>query len=328
MPKGNINWFAIGIIALLVYAFVPAVNTAVNGIFGAAPGAPAAAPQAVAPAVDFCADPSVTMTIGPLSKMYAPTTSVAGEFARVFVEGADKGLKADSTTLGVSWKDKVEIYYAENSSVYYAAKSAFAVPCKSTIDTKTYDGDADKLYQLDASTNLNFKFYNEDDGLLNADNTANEEIAAGDIVSISGVIRGQYEDAYSPYGGIYATMKYNSTAYDDIDFKVDTAGFSVSDAATPTVRSNAASATGFALKTVKINKGLVSNEYLDYTLTIDAHDTNEPGNQSGTSGDIIIYFDDEDWFRNTDTGVMEFGPEDNDDAIVGDAVNTATLHVS
>ena len=321
MPQKT-NWLLIVLIGVVVIAAIgPAkVWDTIMGV----EEAPGVTPGEK-PVVEFCSDPSVTMAIGPMSKMYAPTTSVATEYARVFVEGADKGLQVDSATMGVSWKDKVEIFYASNSTTYYAAKSAFNVPCKSTIDTQTYDGNAHKLYELDGSTNLNFKFFCEDDGLLNANSSAEEEIAAGDIVSISGVIRGQYEDAYSPYGGVYATIKYNSTAYDDIDFKVDTAGFSVSDATTPTVRSNAASATGYALKTVKINKGLISNEYMDFTLTIDAHDTNEP---AATTGDIVIYFDDEDWFRNTDSGLMEFGPEDNDDAIVGDAVNTATLYVS
>ena len=321
MPQKT-NWLLIVLIGVVVIAAIGPAKVW-DTIMGAeAPDIPAAPGT---PAAEFCSDPSVTMAIGPMSKMYAPTTSVATEYARVFVEGADKGLQVDSATMGVSWKDKVEIFYASNSTTYYAAKSAFNVPCKSTIDTQTYDGNAHKLYELDGSTNLNFKFFCEDDGLLNANSSAEEEIAAGDIVSISGVIRGQYEDAYSPYGGVYATIKYNSTAYDDIDFKVDTAGFSVSDATTPTVRSNAASATGYALKTVKINKGLISNEYMDFTLTIDAHDTNEPG--AGGPGDIVIHFDDEDWFRNTDSGLMEFGPEDNDDVIVGDAVNTATLYV-
>jgi len=319
------NWFVIFLGAIvfigLFFPEVPGnIKDSIMGVEVPAPGEPAPG----APTTEFCSDPSVTMTIGPMQKMYAPTTSVATEYARVFVEGADKGLKVDKATEAVSWKDKVEIYYASNSSTYYAAKSAFEVPCKSTINTQTYDGDSHKLYQLDQSTNLNFKFFCEDDGLLNSDSTT-EEIAAGDIVSISGVIRGQYEDAYSPYGGIYATIKYNSTAYDDIDFKVDTPGFSVEDATTPTVRSNAASATGFALKTYKINKGLISNEYMDFTLTIDAHDTNEP---ASAGGNVTVYFDDEDWFRNTDTGLMEFGPEDNDDTITGDAVNTAILYVS
>jgi len=318
------NWLVPILIGVVIIGIIgPAkVWDAVMGV--EAPDVPAVPGE---PTTEFCSDPSVTMTIGPMLKMYAPTTSVATEYARVFVEGADKGLKVDKATEAVSWKDKVEIYYASNSSTYYAAKSAFNVPCKSTINTQTYDGDAHKLYQLDASTNLNFKFFCEDDGLLNANASAEEEIAAGDIVSISGVIRGQYEDAYSPYGGVYATIKYNSTAYDDIDFKVDTPGFSVSDATTPTVRANAASATGYSLKTVKINKGLISNEYMDFTLTIDAHDTNEPGSEPEGSH-IVIYMDDEDWFRNTDTGLMEFGPEDNDDVIVGDAVNTLTLYVS
>jgi len=322
------NWLLIVLIGVIVLALFPEqVANFKDSIMGVKE-APTEKDEDK-PLVEFCPDPSTTLRIGPMQKMYTPGTSVSTEYARLFVGKpgknlVDQGLKVDKDTIGVSWKDKIEIFYAENSSTYYAAKTAFAVDCAPTIDTANYDGDAHKLYQLDQSTNLNFKFFCEDDGLLNAD-TQEEEIANGDIVSISGSIRGQYEDAYSPYGGVYATIKYNSTAYDEIDFKVDTAGFSVSDATTPTVRANAASATGYSLKTVKINKGLISNEYMDYTLTIDAHDTNEPAN---TTGIIRVYFDDEDWYRNTDTGVMEFAPEDNDDAIVGDAVNTATLYVS
>ena len=198
------NWLVIFLIGVVIVGIIGPANVR-DYIMGVE--APEEDKDKDKEPVEFCSDPSVTLTVGPMQKMYAPTTSVATEYARLFVEGIDEGLKVDSATKGVSWEDKVEVYYAENSSTYYAAKTAFEVPCKSTINSQKYDGDAHKLYQLDGSTNLNFKFFCEDDGLLNADSTAEEEIAAGDIVSISGVVRGQYEDAFSPYGGVYATLK-------------------------------------------------------------------------------------------------------------------------
>jgi len=333
MPQKQVNWFAIGIIALLVYAFVPAVNTAVNGIFGAAPGAPAAAPQAVAPVAEFCADPSVTMRIGPMSKMYAPGTSVSGEFARLFVGGVDQGLKADSTTFGVSWKDDVNIYYAENSSTYYAAKTSFKVPCRSTIDSATFDSDSHKLYQTDASTNLNLKIFNEDDGLLNngtgGSNADTEALTAGDTVTLDASIQGNYQDAFSPYGAVYVTVKSNSSLYDDIQLTATTAGYSFSDASTPQFRATSSSATGFNLKTFKLNKGLISNQKVDFTVYIDVDDTNEPATENGGGEDITFYFDDEDWSRNSETGAMEFGTETNLDADVGDTTdNTKILQIA
>jgi len=325
MPKGNINWFAIGIIALLVYAFVPAVNTAVNGIFSAAP-APTTPPTEVA-ITDFCADPSVTMRIGPMQKMYAPGTSVSGEFARLFVGGVDQGLKADSSTFGVSWKDDVSIYYAENSSTYYAAKSVFTVPCKSTIDSASFDSDAHKLYQLDASTDLNFKVFCEDDGLLmqGTGGTSTESIAAGDTLTMDASIQGNYQDAFSPFGALYVTVKYNATVYDDVQLTASTPGYSFSDASTPSFRSANNGTAGCNMDTYKLNKGLLSNQKVDFTIYIDADDSNDPTGAANGEANITFYFDDEDWYRNSETGAMEFGTETNLDADIGDTIDNAKV---
>jgi len=324
--KNDIPWFAIILVGLLVYAFVPAVQTGVNGIFSAAPMEEQEEPEET-----FCADPSVTMTIGPMAKMYAPATSVAAEYARVFVgdfnnKMTDKGLKADSTTLAVSWKDDIAMYYAAGGSTYYQAESKFAVPCKPTIDSANYDGDSHKLYEYDQSTNLNFMCFNYLDSTKNADSSAEEAIGVAGNPNFACSVQGKYEDAFSPFGKVYVTVKYNSTAYDVVDFVPNTAGFTVSDGSTPSVRSNAAAAAGYSLKTFVLNKGLISNERLDFTIDVLADDTLQP--IAGGPGDITIYFDDEEWYQNSKTGIMEFGPEDDDDADVGDTVNTGVIYVS
>ena len=323
------NWILVVIIALVVYGLniFPAFTNGINNMFNI--GGTQTTPQqsvVTTQIADFCADPSITMTIGPMEKMYSPSTSMSGEYARVFINGKDVGFKADSATMDVSWKDGIDIYYAANSSTYYASHAKFQIPCKSTVNTAELDGGASKLYEIDASTNLNLKVFCEDDGLLNegtgGSSNVNETIAAGDTVQLEASIQGNYQDAFSPYGDIYVTIKYYSTDYDSFDLRPNTAGWTFTPASTSNFRSSNVSGAGYSTATWKLSPGLRSNEKVFFTIFVDADDTTNP------SYDFLMYFDDEDWYQHSVSGAMEFGVATNLDADVGDITdNTKTIYV-
>jgi len=322
MAKAEFGWFPIVIIAILLYVAVPAINTNVNSLLGIAPSTPAPTPG-VPGAPTYCPDPTTTMTVGPMLQQFSPTTSMAAVGARVYVNNVDRGIVANGATLTVSHNDKVDVFYGANASGHYTSKVSFTVPCRTAISTAEFNAGAHELYAYDTSTNLNFRFFNDKTGVLNSA-AAQESLSQGETVNVAGSIQGGYEQAFSPFGGIYVTMKYNSTAYEEVVFTPQTSGFTATAASTPTFRSNAASQTGYALRTVKLNKGLISNEKLDFILTVKTHSVNAPVN---ATGDILIYFDDENWYRNTRTNTMEFGAETNLNADVGVGQNLATYYV-
>ena len=55
----------------------------------------------------LCLHDGAVMTVGPTMVRYAPTTDVSSEYHRVFIDGLDRGLKVDGTTMDV----KREILY-------------------------------------------------------------------------------------------------------------------------------------------------------------------------------------------------------------------------
>lgn len=322
-------WF-IG--AVVLYLIVPGFKGTVDNLFagigtptpsGAGAGIGTETGTGTGVGLIECIYDGTTLTLGPMEKKFAPTTSVAGEYIRLLKNGKDEGLKVDGSTNAANYKDAITLFYAENSSTYYAAKHEFKVPCTSAISSADVNLDPNglaKLYELDASAGLNLKLYNDDNGNLNygaggliADN---ESIAVGDVVTISGSLQGSYQDAFSPYGNMLVTVRWNSTAYDKIDFTVNTEGYTaVSGAETPTFRSTANAATGFKLSTWKV-PGIISNKKLDFSLVLDAGD--DTGDEPSTNGgDINFTIDDEDWYKDSTTGEMNFGPEDNSDVDAG-----------
>ena len=327
MANGKgINWFAILVVAILAYAFVPAINNTVNGWIGLG-GTPGTAAVAVtgtsgtAAANTICIYDGATMTIGPMQKAFAPGYAVTGEYARVFVNGVDKGLKKDSSTMGVTYGDKIDVYYAENATGYYAAKQAFVVPCTSSFSTAdpALDGDKYKVIANSSSTSWKVQFFNDDDGLLNTA-ANNESIAAADSANVEMKITWPSKTGLSPYGDVVVTCLYNASLYDDLGLSSNEV--TVGATPTPTFRANAISRAGWNYESWQFGGWATENaKVVKLNLNIDSDDTNDPHQGSGGAGagtsNISCWVDDSDWYKDGVTGAMKLGTESDVDADVG-----------
>ena len=152
MAKGKIGTGAIiALIAVVLFVAVPDFKAAVLGIFEPGTGGDGGNIWE-----GKCLEhDAITMTLGPSIYRYAPTTSIdtyGNTYDRLFINGIDKGLVDDGSTKTVSFGDKVVVYYAENSSEFYAAKSEFSVPCSAAFDTASMD--SNDQHKLIAPKNL------------------------------------------------------------------------------------------------------------------------------------------------------------------------------
>jgi hypothetical protein len=259
---------------------------------------------------------AITMTLGPVLKRYDPGNAVDPKtssnkvYDRVFIDGVDKGLKEDGTTLTVSFGQKVEVYYAINASDFYAAKSAFDVPCVAAFDTAGKDTAAQES-KLVAYKNLTAVAFNADDSLKNTQ-ANNQTIVANDLKALDIAISYPGVGGISPYGKAYLNFRVNGTEFDSV--KLDGEGVAV---ATPsTYRSKANSSTNQVFYTFSVpgREGMGSAKRT-YTVTFD---TSAIVPAAGTTSEnVTVSVDDENWYRNSDTGEMILGPADNTRADVG-----------
>lgn len=103
--------------------------------FGALTAAPLAVPGEPTTPPSLCAVEDTTVTLNMHNK-YTISTGLTAEWARVFVNGADLGLKVDGATFTASPYDNLRIIFGENSSTYYSVEKPLTIPC---AGTKQYD---------------------------------------------------------------------------------------------------------------------------------------------------------------------------------------------
>jgi hypothetical protein len=320
MAQNKTLWFVF-IAVVAAYLLVPSFQAGVNNLFAGIGGeAPAPAPGAPAPAPEICIYDGTTMTIGPMKKKYAPSTSVSGEWARLYLNDVDEGLKADSSTVSVTYGDKVKLAYAINSSVYYAAVDEFSVPCKATVSTASSlvagENKPHELYQQNAGLTANIN--NEDNSVNSGANK--QAIGAGDNdIEVEVSLKGTYEDGWSPYGKLIASCQYNGTQFDEV--KLGT----FATASCPSVTTDPLTDTTNDKQCFEL-PGMdgVENKKEEFTMIIDADDTVNPNT------DIVCTLFDQDYYVNSDTNEVE-GPavEDNDDTNVGLTTDLSfTVYVS
>jgi len=260
-----------------------------------------------------CPFDGATMTIGPMKEKWNPSTTITTG-ARVFVEGVDRGVKADSSTMDVNFEDDIDIYYAENetaaSVAYYTSHSHFTVPCTSAFSTADQDGMEELIAVESSSNDLSFKIFCEDDGLLNS-HASSEDISSGEVISLEFKFKPTFEDGWSPYCEGVFVVEGNSSAYDKlmVDGWTET---TVPSQHTIYSTINKAWAYEVPLITPPTSG---SYETITASLTIDAKAVTITND---TVSSINITWYDCDWYRNTNTGKMEQGVEDNDAADVGD----------
>ena len=313
--RGDNSWIAIAIVvAIAVYALnLGGVQGIIAGLGAAAPVAPAPGqpPATGGLPADFCAYDGATMTIGPMKEKWNPTTSMAAKGARIFVAGVDLGVKADSSTLDVNYDDEVVVYYGENetegSAGYYTSKQVFRVPCTSAF-TSASRGEEYKMVATEAAAgNMSLKFFNEDNGNLNADGDA-ETLAAGDVVQLETKYQPTYEDGWSPNCQGVVVLEGNSSVFDKLEF----AGWTAT--ATPaqhTVNNTDMKTWSYEVPMIALPPsgayGIQSTSLLIDVGTID------PGTQHG----IYSCFYDCDYYRHSDTGAVLTGVETDTDGDVG-----------
>jgi len=272
----------------------------------------------------LCLNDGSVMTIGPADYRYRPTTSVTDQYHRVFVDGIDRGLKIDGTTMDVTTPTRiggtdgsaVEIYYAENSTDFYASKHVFSVPCVSAFASGARpDSDAYKLV-ANSTTRTSLAEFNDDDALSNNCGTQNESIAADDSSNIDIKVTFPSKSGMSPYGDVIFSVLYNTSAYDEIELtSSDTV---ISEATVPQFRQSDNGSTGFGWKAFKFAgvEGMTTTIYR-FNLYVESGSNDPTKGVAMPSADIRYFLDDQDYYLNSDTGIMELGAEDNDDNDVG-----------
>jgi len=303
MGKSNMNPWIIGVIIFAVAFFaVPSFHDSITDIFQS---------DSTSDAGGVCtAFDGTTMTIGPFSYKYSPGTSAATESANVYrVDGTnliDLGSKNKTTTYETQPGDMFKIIYADSSSVFYGREADVTVPCAAAFETSTVDGGK---YKLVANKTPTITVFNADDGLKNTE-TNNESLAANDAANMKMTVVYPSKGGWSPFGDTYISLLVNSTAITDVS--LSSSDVTVTSADTPDFRQSDNSTTGFRFYTFK-HSGIETENVknVDYTITL------ESGSTDGMNNTFNIFFDDEDYYQDSDTGLPEFGVETEDDADVG-----------
>lgn len=311
----DIPWVPIVLVVLAgAYFLIPSVQTSVNGFFSGAGTGTQAVNTVNTGAGNICVYDGATMTIGPMSDRWSPGTSVTNKGARVFVNGVDRGVKADSSTLNVNYGDRVEIFYAENASSgeYYTAKSSFTVPCSSAFASADQD-DAEKIMPSESTTNnMSVVFFNTNNGNVNtaigSDASDNQTINSGDTKTMKFEYQPTYQDAWSPLCQGVVVAEGNLSAYDKLEF-VGWEPTSIPSQHTLDATSN----KGWAYKVPLIALPTTgSYPVLTGSFFIDAASVDV-----GAANYIKTTWYDCDWFLNSKTGTMQQGTEDDNYADVG-----------
>lgn len=320
--KADKPWLWVVGIVVAAYLFYPPFQAGVNNFLGGIGGG--AAPAPTVPGIE-CIHDGATMTLGPVEVKYSPATSLAatGIRDRVVINGKDRGMQRDGGTMDVNYKDNIVIYYNFNDTTtrnaYYAAKQELTAPCSSAFSSadESVDGDAYKIITIGLPS---ITAFNEDDGLQNTI-THPENLTANDATTFKVRVTQAAQTGYSPYGSIYICAKYNSTIKDLVTLSVE-GGSALSETSTPDVVAQASStatnadndlgaSTGNAITCWKESgmdaESTINKYYALYiktgTTTMQKHTKN-----------ITLSLWDEDFFRNTKTGAIEFGPANDQDS--------------
>lgn len=318
-------WTVMGGLVALYILFAP-FRTMVDNLIGGIGGAPAPG----VPVIECIYDGAV-MTVGPVEKKYAPTTSMSGDGIRVFINGKDRGVQTDGATMDVNYKDDVVLFYAHNATDaeasknrYYTAKQEFTVPCTSAFSTADDEVDPSDAHSIILGSLPTIAFFNDDTGLLNQ-KSANETMAASDVANMEMKVVYSSKGGFSPYGNKIICAVYNTTLVDDISLSVISGVSSVSSADTPQIANNQGAQLGSSTGRSLDCWSAPGHHSLDtvtekYTVTVEtkavtpvAKSIHHAQQKNGVN--ISIY--DENWYRHSETGEMLFGAENDVDGEVG-----------
>lgn len=280
------------------------------------------------------ADPSNTMTIGPLKKAWNPTDDLAGCNSRVFkvsqkVDGTydsfgaanDEGNKDDGAAVTVGGLDKIGIIYAYDNLTFYSRYVDFTAPCR-PFSTGSFDAGMNELI-ANASSGITTTIKNSDTSLDNpGDGTNNETIGSGEYgyFDFTQLQTAEHEGISATDGGYYLiVVEQNGSMYDETKTKlgslsvVSTPAFYIVanvDSVTTTFKQTGCPLPGDGTTMCQQNLG---------RLTVKAETGVNPTGGSGTEagdvglGDIKLTYLDAEWYLDTTTGAPKYGYQKDTD---------------
>lgn len=241
--------------------------------------------------VDLCTLEDISLQVG--SNRLGKAGTEPGEGFRMFVNGQDKGIKAEDSSTTVATDDDYVIYAGENSTTYYTVKLTGNVDCKDPYSVFA------ELPLIDTSVTY---VITNDDGTLNSASALSidqDEIVTIDISS--------KVDADQYYGNPQADNNLLTCVYNKTMFKVDLAN--AAKVNTPNIHAAGISTTN-TTATFVVDK-LANGVKRENELTIEAIGDSDPG----AAEDIVCYEYDKDYDLNADTlaEILDVQDEDYND---------------
>ena len=246
-----------------------------------------------------CGVDSTTITV---SAQDYYTLGAVGGVHRYRIDGNPAKAISDGGTFTSSKDEQINILFANQTTPasfsYYSDVMDYTVLCEGT---KTL---SKKLYANDTFT---VNIFNEEGNLIS--DPENETLGAGDTITLSGNIKGQYKKAAAPYGGVIIA-EYNSSTMDNVEVSFD--GITKK-TTTPTFYT-----VGYTTHVTKSYEfpALITNNEIKMGTYLDADDTKNPSSEAGQDIKLtyctINYYVDED-----DQGNYKKGIEDENGLQVG-----------
>jgi len=285
-------------------------------LFGNQGGEPAAQDPTNQGGVDLCllVDGQASFTG---QRMFVAGTALTSSHVKVLkMNGGtvvkDLGYKSmDSGTVSLSPNANYKLYYGENSTTYYTAPETYVAPCQESTDDKV-----GVLCTIDTSPTITV--WNEN-GAVNTDTSAEQEIAADEVVSVEVKIKATADECYGNPdcpGDNAICFEYNSTIIQSVKA-------SSGSQAMPYI-IGAASAAGEVTTCYKSAK-IADTGSETLTVTI----TPASGQNPTDVDDITIKYDDCAFDINADSLAEIWGFEDEDNNNLGDtSVETTEIYLN
>jgi|SRR3990167_2591324 len=289
-----------------------------------------------------CADSS-TITLGSLRDKYTPTTSYTGDFHKLFLNGADKGLYADGATLTASPSDKIQIWTAFNATSEYSAHESFEVGCSgsytagalpegyavssdSRVKASLNGAKAFEAIQNGTAAETVLTFYN-DDGQPQSSGSNALSLTVNQEKCVNFKVQAPANKGVSPHGKAMLVLDSNKTTISSIrSGSADLVTGSVPVGHTEIGPIGMGSSGDVISQGLEFG-GLESNGQYIGTVCVKGDATTEPTTFSNISASLK----DQDWYQDSTTAGlagMKFGYETNTHVDVGGADATGYLYIS
>lgn len=283
----------VGFVVLSIVMFAsPGWTSMLNVPLALAPGVQENnVPQQGLPAGTLCTVEDTTVTLSSSNKY---TSTATGGTHRYRINGAPALTVANAGTFTASPGDVLQILWmngTESRANFFADVSTETVPCSGT---KTFDK------ELYSNGTVTMEVFNEEGNLINTLGE-NETVSAGDVVTLTMKLKGQYQRAF-PYGGVIVA-EYPASEIDDL--VIDLGGSSTSSPQFFHANNGSQSIKAYTIP------AFFGTDTLVGSLTIDVDDTVDP---TAVLTDVInMTFYGNDYFVNEDTGGSYSGPAIEDE---------------